>query len=137
MSYKIQCRTFSSMKEIFDCLEIHSKIPHEEYESVKLYGESSFIIDALKYAITEYSDITIASIDIILSDIDPVCKDLYVLSLTEENELYIQPAYNGENMYRNEAKFAIVQDTVSSQLVKDMSVDDLSSTVLGTFIFNK
>ena len=40
-------------------------------------------------------------------------------------------------MYRNEAKFAIVQDTVSSQLVKDMSVDDLSSTVLGTFIFNK
>ena len=128
MSYKIQCRTFSSMKEIFDCLEIHSKIPHEEYESVKLYGESSFIIDALKYAITEYSDITIASIDIILSDIDPVCKDLYVLSLTEENELYIQPAYN-------EAKFAIVQDTVSSQLVKDMSVDDLSSTVLGTFIF--
>lgn len=96
---------------------------------LKLYGESSFIIDALKYAITEYSDITIASIDIILSDIDPVCKDLYVLSLTEENELYIQPAYNGENMYRNEAKFAIVQDTVSSQLVKDMSVDDLSSTV--------
>lgn len=54
------------MKEIFDCLEIHSKIPHEEYESVKLYGESSFIIDALKYAITEYSDITIASIDIII-----------------------------------------------------------------------
>ena len=50
-------------------------------------GESSFIIDALKYAITEYSDITIASIDIILSDIDPVCKDLYVLSLTEENGL--------------------------------------------------
>ena len=62
---------------------------------LELYGESSFIIDALKYAITEYSDITIASVDIILSDIDPVCKDLYVLSLTEENELYIQPAYNG------------------------------------------
>lgn len=125
------------MKEIFDCLISHSKIPHEEYESVKLYGESCFIIDALKYAITDCEDITIASIDITLADIDPVCKDLYVLSLTEENELYIQPAYNGEKIYLNEAKFAIIQDAVSSQIIDDMSFYDLSPIVIGTFILNK
>ncbi len=122
------------MGDILDSLLLHSKIPHEEYESVKLYGKSCFIIEMIKYIIRNYTDITIASLDITLSDIDPVCKDLYVLILTEENELFVQSAFSGETLLCNEAKFTICQDIVSSQVICNVSKDG-TPVVIGKFIF--
>ncbi len=134
MNDQIKNITYSSMGEILDSLLLHSKISHEEYESVKLYGKSCFIIEMIKYIICNYTDITVASLDVTLSEIDSVCKDLYVLILTEENELFVQSAYSGETLLSNEAKFTICQDIVSSQVIHNVSKDG-TPVVIGKFIF--
>lgn len=134
MKNLVEEKTFSSMDEILECLLQHSEDIHTEYESVKLYGKSSFIIEMLRFIICNYTDITIASLDITLSEIDPVCKDLYVLILTEENELFVQSAFSGEILLSNEAKFTICQDIVSSQVIRNVSKDG-TPVVIGKFIF--
>lgn len=135
MNEQIRNNTFNSIGDVIDCLLYQSKIAHEEYESVKLYGNSSFIIDALKYIIRNYHDITIASLDITLSEIDPVCNDLYVLIITDDLELYIQSAWCGEKLYLNEAKFAICPKDIDSYIVEEISKSE-TPIVLGDFIFN-
>lgn len=98
---------FNNMSGIIDCLLQHSSIPHSEYESVKLYADSAFILDALKEVICEYPDINIASIDITLNEIDPIETDLFVFTITDDLCLFIQSAYNGEDLYNNESKFVM------------------------------
>lgn len=123
---------FHNIKEIIDCLLSKSKIPHREYESVKLYGDSAFIMKILKYIIRRYDDITIAAIDIMLSDIDSVCKDIYVMSLTDGLELFIQSAYNGEILLFDESKFVICGEEIYRQICDRISDD--TSVVIGNFI---
>lgn len=114
---EMKIETICSMNTVVDCLLQHSSIPHPEYESVKLYGDSAFIMDAIKTIICDYPDVTIASLDITLNEIDPVEKDLYVLSITDDLELFVQSAWNGNTLYKNEAKFIICNTDVYSQIV--------------------
>lgn len=103
---------YKDIREIIDALCQASTIPHEKYDSVKLYGDSLFILSALYCIMSDdkYSDITVASIEITSSIIDPACRDDYVLSLYD-NELYIQSSWNDDYncIYENEAKFTICQ----------------------------
>lgn len=118
------------MNSVVDCLLQHSSIPHPEFESVKLYGNSAFIIEALKCIVCDYPNIVIASIEITSNEIDPVETDLYVLSITEEYELFIQSAYNGSTLYANESKFVICQKEVFSQVV-DIFENNITIKVYG------
>lgn len=110
-SKNIEYIEYKSIEEIIDVLQYASTLPHEEYDSVKLYGSSEFIISVLHCIMTNekyFNNITIASVDISLSDIDPVCKDDYVLILYGD-ELYIQSSWNDDRLFMNEAKFTICQ----------------------------
>ena len=103
---------YKDIGEIIDVLYQASTLPHEKYDSVKLYGDSLFILSALHCIMSDdkYSDITVASIEITSSIIDPACRDDYVLSLYD-NELYIQSSWNDNYncLYENEAKFTMCQ----------------------------
>lgn len=120
----------SDMNSVIDCLLQHSSIPHPEFESVKLYGNSAFIIETLKCIVCDYPSISIASIEIVSNEIDPVENDLYVLSITEEYELFIQSAYNGYTLFANEAKFVICQKDIFSQVI-DIFEDNITVKVYG------
>ena len=60
---------YNSIEEIINDLFLASTLPHDEYDSVKLYGDSKFILSVFRHIISneKYSDITIASVDIISS----------------------------------------------------------------------
>ncbi len=113
---------FKSVGDILDTLIRASKLPHTEYESVKLYGSSSLMIDVLKCALCKkkYSDITIASIDMTMPDIDPVLKDDYVLVITDDKELYVQSVWNDDVLFSNDAKFAICYSDVSPIIIDNV-----------------
>ena len=57
---------YNSIEEIINDLFLASTLPHDEYDSVKLYGDSKFILSVFRHIISneKYSDITIASVDI-------------------------------------------------------------------------
>lgn len=118
----IEYVTFKNIGEIISALEQASFIPNDDYDSVKLYGNSEFIISAMRHIISNerYSDITITSIDITSSVVDPVCKDDYVLSIYN-NELYIQSAWNDDCLYMNEAKFTICQSGIPDYIIKNVT----------------
>ncbi|HAU84136.1 MAG TPA: hypothetical protein DCW90_00985 [Lachnospiraceae bacterium] len=103
---------YHSICEIVDTLKLASTLSHDKYDSVKLYGDSLFILSVLRYIMSneKYSDITVASIEITSSTADPVCKDDYVLILYDD-ELYIQSSWNDKCncLYQNDAKFTICQ----------------------------
>lgn len=111
--------TYNSIYEIINSLQRASKSPHEEYDSVKLYGSSEFIISILKCIIKskKYKEITIASINVTSHDIDPECRDDYVLSICN-NELYIQSAWNDNRLFENEAKFTICHSSVPDYIIE-------------------
>ena len=113
----IEYMAYKNISEIIDALRQASALSHEDYESVKLYGDSEFILSALRCIISnkKYSDIVIASIDITSSNIDLNCKDDYVLTLYDD-ELYIQSAWNGNSLYMNDAKFTICQSEVPEHI---------------------
>lgn len=115
----IEYITYNSIGEIIDALRKALKSPHEEYDSVKLYGNSEFIISVLKYIIQskEYEEITIASINVTLHDIDLECRDDYVLSIYDD-ELYIQSAWNNDQLFENEAKFTICHSSVPDYIIE-------------------
>ena len=117
----IEYVTFKDIDEIVSALEQASFVPNDDYDSVKLYGNSEFIISAMRHIISNerYSDITIASIDITSSVVDPACKDDYVLSIYN-NELYIQSAWNDDCLYMNEAKFTICQSGTPDYIIKNV-----------------
>lgn len=117
----IEYVTFKDIGEIVSALEQASIVPNDDYDSVKLYGNSEFIISAMRHIISNerYSNITIASIDITSSVVDPVCKDDYVLSIYN-NELYIQSAWNDDYLYMNEAKFTICQSGTPDYIIKNV-----------------
>lgn len=117
----IEYVTFKDIDEIVSALEQASFVPNDDYDSVKLYGDSEFIISVMRHIISNerYSDITIASIDITSSVVDPVCKDDYVLSIYN-NELYIQSAWNDDCLYMNEAKFTICQSGTPDYIIKNV-----------------
>lgn len=108
---------------IVNTLIAATKIPHDEYESVKIYGDSLFILDILKCILrdNQYDEIRIASLDITSSDIDNVCKDDYVLILTDNLELYVQSAWNGNKLYANEAKYTMCQKNINPLILKNIS----------------
>ena len=117
----IEYVTFKDIDEIVSALEQASFVPNDDYDSVKLYGDSEFIISVMRHIISNerYSDITIASIDITSPIVDPVCKDDYVLSIYN-NELYIQSAWNDDCLYMNEAKFTICQSGTPDYIIKNV-----------------
>ena len=117
----IEYVTFKDIDEIVSALEEASFVPNDDYDSVKLYGNSEFIVSAMHHIISNerYSDITIASVDITSSVVDPVCKDDYVLSIYN-NELYIQSAWNDDCLYMNEAKFTICQSGTPDYIIKNV-----------------
>lgn len=117
----IEYVAFKNIGEIVNVLEQASFVPNDDYDSVKLYGNSEFIISAMRHIISNerYSDITVASIDITSSIVDPVCKDDYVLSIYN-NELYIQSAWNDDCLYMNEAKFTICQSGTPDYIIKNV-----------------
>lgn len=117
----IEYVTFKDIDEIVSALEQASFVPNDDYDSVKLYGNSEFIVSAMHHIISNerYSDITIASVDITSSVVDPVCKDDYVLSIYN-NELYIQSAWNDDCLYMNEAKFTICQSGTPDYIIKNV-----------------
>lgn len=117
----IEYVTFKDIDEIVSALEQASFVPNDNYDSVKLYGDSEFIISVMRHIISNerYSGITIASIDITSPVVDPVCKDDYVLSIYN-NELYIQSAWNDDCLYMNEAKFTICQSGTPDYIIKNV-----------------
>lgn len=121
----IENTKYNSIGELVDALIRVSATYHEDYESVKLYGDSEFIISVLKYIIKndKYDFLNICSVDITSSTIDPDCSDDYVLSLYDDG-IYIQSAWNGDNLFRNEAKYTICISDTPSYIIDNILLDD-------------
>lgn len=126
MDYKGIVVVKNTIDGIIDTLIDAARKPHDEYESVKLYGNSELILKCLKHIMSsdKYDGITIASLDITSSDIDSVCKDDYILTITDDQELYIQSAWNDDILFANEAKFVICQYGISSLVVENVLRDN-------------
>lgn len=118
---KIEYATYENINEIIYVLKQATTLPHDDYDSVKLYGNSEFIISVLRCILSnkKHSDILIASIDITSSTIDSTCKDDYVLILYNK-ELYIQSSWNKNCLYMNEAKFTICQYGVPDYILDNV-----------------
>ena len=114
---------YHNICEIVDMLRLASTLPHDKYDSVKLYGDSLFILSVLRYIMSneKYSDITVASIEITSSTADPACKDDYVLILYDD-ELYIQSSWNDKRncLYKNDAKFTICQYGIPDYILRNV-----------------
>lgn len=119
----IEYVNYNSIEEIINDLFLASTLPHDEYDSVKLYGDSKFILSVFHHIISneKYSDITIASVDIISSAIDPACRDDYVLILYD-GELYIQSSWNDkyDRPFENDAKFTICQYGIPRYILRNV-----------------
>lgn len=122
-SKNIEYVNFNTIGEIVDTLYTAASITHDEYDSVKLYGDSLFILSVLRYIMSneKYSDITVASIEITSSTADPACKDDYVLILYDD-ELYIQSSWNDKRncLYKNDAKFTICQYGIPDYILRNV-----------------
>lgn len=127
---------FECIGDVLDRLIEMSEICHDEYESVKLYGNSYLMLVALHQIITDekYSDVTIASLDFTMGFIDPVLKDDYVLIITDEKELYIQSMWNGDTLFANEAKYTIYEQHIEKSIIDSLVIDD-SISVIGKLNF--
>ena len=92
---EIEVVEFNAIDNIIDTLIDATKKPHDEYESVKLYGDSKFILKILKHIMSneKYDGVIIASLDITSSDIDPFYKDDYVLIITDNHEFFVIPYF--------------------------------------------
>lgn len=126
MNYKGIEIVENNIEGIIDTLIDATQKPHDEYESVKLYGDSELILKCLKHIMSsdKYDGIAIASLDITSSDVDSVCKNDYVLTITDDQELYIQSAWNDDILFANEAKFVICQYGISSLVVDNVLRDN-------------
>jgi len=115
---------YSSVGELIDALIDKSTEYHEDYESVKLYGNSEFIISVLRYIIKndKYNFLNICSVDIISSTVDHVCNDDYVLSLYD-NGIYIQSAWNADSLFKNEAKYTICIFGTPEYIINNVLLD--------------
>jgi len=115
---------YSSVGELIDALIDKSTEYHKDYESVKLYGNSEFIISVLRRIIKDdkYNFLNICSVDIISSTVDPVCNDDYVLSLYD-NGIYIQSAWNVDSLFKNEAKYTICIFGTPEYIINNVLLD--------------
>lgn len=108
------------------------KVPHDEYESVKLYASGDFIMKLLKYIInnSKYSYLNICSIDLAVSNYDFAVNDEFVFIIDKDFNINVQNAWNGDKPFLNEAKFAIVTCMCSDEIMHNIFLDEIPIMII-------
>jgi hypothetical protein len=122
----IEFISFDNIEDVIDMLLQKLSLQNDDYESVKFYGDFDIIIMMLRCILgnKKYTEISVASIDVTSSEIDSVCKSDYVLIITDDKELYIQSAWNGDILFSNNAKFTICCSSICMNIVSNVMHDN-------------
>ena len=116
--------SYDSIDELLAKLILESQNSHDEYESVKCYGESTLMVELLIRIMRDplYKDYNLASMELTCGYVDPAQTDEYVFILFD-GDIYIQSAWNGDKPFSNEAKFAVCQEGTSAEIVDMISAE--------------
>lgn len=101
--------SYSSIDGLLDELLSHIDDKHEEFESVKLYGNGNIMLGLLKHILTsKFVNLKIGTVNFSTTGYDTFCKDEYSFEISEDRTICIQSAWNDSEPFLNEAKFAMV-----------------------------
>lgn len=115
----------SSFDYILDKLITAASTTDDKYDSAKLYGSGDFMFSILRYIIINpaYGNLKPCAIDIMASDYDFAVHDEYVLAIDSNLEINIQNAWNGDRPFANEAKLAIICESMSDEILRQVFID--------------
>ena len=98
---------------------------HDEYESVKLYGNDELMFDILTILLKsdKYNYIRIGCIELSLKWFDRNERSEYVFEISENNVASIQVAWGDNSPLLNESKFTICMNYCSQEIFDNVVSD--------------
>lgn len=125
---------FKDLEHIIDLLLDKSKsIEHEDYESVTFYGNGEIMLSVIKKLLTldKYCHLRIGYIEVAASWFDENANDEYVLEISNDDVVSIQPAWNGDILFSNESKFTVCMINCSKEIFDNVILNDAALVIAG------
>lgn len=128
----IDCIEFENIEDLIDLLlDRLETVQHEDYESVKLYGNSELIMSAIKLIISskKYDKLRIGYIDITSFWYDTNINDNYIIEISQDFVVCIQSAFSDGTVLQNEAKFTICMNDCDTSILENIMSEGTSFVV--------